>query len=117
MALHHETILVVDDEAADRGLMAHLLRRQGYRVLLAGNYYEAFLKVSQSLRRIRLLITDVALPGRDGFEPAESIDRLPNRRLDVLFISGDAGSRSLPYHGLPKTDAHLPPKPFSTAEL
>ena len=117
MSLHHETILVVDDEDEDRGLMAGLLRRQGYRVLLAGNFYEAFAKVSESLRRIRLLITDVALPGRDGFDLAESIARMTNGTLDVLFISGEAGSRSLPYHGIPKTDAHFLRKPFSKAEL
>jgi DNA-binding response OmpR family regulator len=115
--LHHETILVVDDEKGDRGLMARLLRKQGYHVLLAGNYYEASRKAREARNRIRLLITDVALPGSDGFELAQSIGRLTNRILDVLFISGEAGSRILPYYGLPKTDAHFLRKPFSSAEL
>src|SRR5690349_13910234 len=97
--------------------MAHLLRRQGYHVLLASNYYEASRKAREARNRIRLLITDVALPGNDGFELAHSIARLTNRILDVLFVSGETGSRILPYYGLPKTDVHFLRKPFSSADL
>ena len=117
MRLRHETILVVDDEECDRNLMAHLLRRHGYHVLLAGNYYEACAKARTCVNAICLLITDVALPGSNGFELAQSMTALMGQNVDILFTSGEAGSRMLRYYGLLKTDAHFLPKPFSGDEL
>src|SRR5215469_10321551 len=53
-----ETILLVDDEEADRGLMHDILRRQGYEVLEAMDYSSAWIVFKKHRERITLLVTD-----------------------------------------------------------
>jgi len=64
-------ILVVDDEANIRTLIAKILRRERYKVLQAGNAQEAFDVASKYDGPIHLLITDVVLPGESGRQIAE----------------------------------------------
>ncbi len=74
-----ERILVVDDEAVVRDLLAQLLRDQGYDVEVAGSAEDAL----SAEGSFDLLLCDVVMPDVDGTELARSIDA----RL-VLFMSG-----------------------------
>ena len=58
------TLLIVDDDAAIRDLLAVILARAGYIALCAGDGLEAV----QQLRRhhVDLVLTDVYMPGEDG---------------------------------------------------
>ena len=112
-----EMILIVDDERPDEALMAYILVTEGYRVLLASNYYEALQKAGEHRDSLRLLITDVTLPDHDGFQLAQSVSDLTGGEAGVLFVSGYTGSEALPYHGLSTRDSHFLPKPFSRADL
>jgi PAS domain S-box-containing protein len=84
-----ETILIAEDEEAVRGLVCEILRRLGYRVLVAGDGVEALALSQRFPDRIHLLLTDVIMPGMDGRELAE---RMLAARPDTrtLFMSGYA---------------------------
>jgi CheY-like chemotaxis protein len=62
-------VLVVEDNPANLMLVEAVLRRAGYRVTSAVSVEEAIAKL-ETLRAEppALLLTDVQLPGRDGFE-------------------------------------------------
>src|SRR5437763_1227270 len=66
-----ETILLVEDEEAVRGLVREILSRLGYRVLVASNGIEALALSQRFPETIHLLLTDVIMPGMDGRELAE----------------------------------------------
>ena len=82
-----ETLLVVDDEPQVRAVATMLLTRLGYRVLQAGDAYEA-LEILDAEGPVDLLVTDIGLPGGvNGLDLAAAVrDRLPGTR--VLFLSG-----------------------------
>jgi two-component system cell cycle sensor histidine kinase/response regulator CckA len=82
-----ETVLVVEDEAPVRYMMTRALREAGYRVLEAGNAEEALAVARQQPGDIRLLLTDVVMPGKNGRELAEELVRV-FPRMAVLFTSG-----------------------------
>ena len=61
-----ERIMVVDDEETIRKLLATRLEREGYEVCLATSGDEA-LQLFQAGAQISVLITDLKMPGKDGF--------------------------------------------------
>jgi two-component system, cell cycle sensor histidine kinase and response regulator CckA len=92
-----------------------ILRREGFPVLEANTAEEALRLARTAAHPVRLLVTDVALPGMTGPELA---DRLSAERpgLRVLFISG------YPYDALIQDgkldpDAPFLQKPFAPSEL
>jgi PAS domain S-box-containing protein len=83
-----DTILLVEDEAALRGSVRTALLRLGYGVLDAANAEEAVKIVNQHPDEIRLLLTDLVMPGRmNGKELAELL-LMQNPRLKVIYASG-----------------------------
>jgi two-component system cell cycle sensor histidine kinase/response regulator CckA len=110
-----ETILVVDDEANIRVLVAKILRREAYTVLEAGSAQEAFAVASMHDGPIHLLVTDVVLPGQSGRQIAERMrEALPNLR--VLYISGFSGDESVRTGNFPPGSQYLQ-KPFALGAL
>jgi two-component system cell cycle sensor histidine kinase/response regulator CckA len=83
-----ETILIAEDEAALRDMIAQVLTVQGYKVLTAASGVEALRVWENSPRNIDLLITDMVMPG--GILGGELADRLmeANPRLKVIYTSG-----------------------------
>ena len=91
-----ETILLVEDEEAVRGVGAKVLETYGYTVLLAGDGAEA-LELAQSYPDpIHLLMTDIMMPKMGGLELAERLSAL-RPELKVLYTSGynDRGGGAL----------------------
>lgn len=83
-----ETILVVEDEGAVRGLLVSALSRAGYRVIAAEDSRRAIEAWRQHTADIALLITDVVMPGpMNGFQLAEAL-RAGSSELPVLLTSG-----------------------------
>lgn len=81
------TILVVDDEAGLRGLVARSLADEGYRVLEASDGVAALELLFAADSDIRLIISDIRMPRMDGYELADRVVSLPNPP-QMLFISG-----------------------------
>jgi signal transduction histidine kinase/CheY-like chemotaxis protein len=110
-----ETVLVVDDEANIRTLVARILRRERYNVLQAGSAQEAFAVASTHQGPIHLLVTDVVLPGESGRQIAERMRQaLPN--LKVLYISGFSDDESVRTGNFPPGSKYLQ-KPFALGAL
>lgn len=82
-----ETILIVEDEAAVRGLAARVLQFYGYQTLLATDGEEALALAERHAGPIHLMLTDLVLPHMSGQQAAERLVRLrPEAR--VLYMSG-----------------------------
>jgi CheY-like chemotaxis protein len=110
-----ETVLVVDDEATVRMMIADVLRDMGYRVIEAADSVEG-MAVLRSDERIDLLVTDVGLPGgMNGRQLAEAAREL-RHELNVMFVTGYAENAVL-------NSGHLSPgmqlltKPFTVDAL
>lgn len=105
-----ESVLVVDDEAALRDVIARYLSRIGYRVMTAANGVDA-LAVLSGDGRIDLLLTDITMPGMGGIELIERTrDRHPEMR--VICMSGYAEPDTIPV-----PQANYVRKPFGLATL
>ena len=104
-----ETILIVDDDEDVRSYSFNAARHLGYDVLEA-NTAVAALALLDKRPDIRLLFTDVGLPGMSGREVA---DRASASRpgLKVVFTSGHA-SATVSTLGIFEDDVHFLPKPF-----
>jgi len=70
--------LLVDDEADGRDMIAHLLEQCGARVTAVASASEAL----TAIRRIRphALISDLAMPGIDGYELMRQVRAIPDVR-------------------------------------
>jgi PAS domain S-box-containing protein len=111
----HETILVVEDEAANLKLIRRMLERQGYAVLQAGTPGQAIRIASKHVGEIRLLITDVIMPEMNGRELARKVlSYYPN--LKCLFISGYTAD-VISSHGVLEEGVSFIQKPFSAKAL
>jgi CheY-like chemotaxis protein len=83
-----ETILIVEDDATVRLILADVLGELGYDVLLASDARPA-IPILQSDRRVDLMLCDVVLPHINGRKLAE-IARASRPDLKVLFVTGYA---------------------------
>ncbi len=79
------SILVVDDEPIIRDLLAHIVEREGFRVLVAGNGREAMDVMAK--QRISMVITDLMMPEMNGLELLVEVkDRFPG--TPVILVTG-----------------------------
>jgi CheY-like chemotaxis protein len=110
-----ETILVVEDDESVRTATSDMLRELGYRVVMAGDAASALRLVGER-PEIRLLFTDVGLPG--GMNGRQLADAVRARRpeLPVLFTTGYARN-AIVHHGRLDPGINLLSKPFTYAEL
>jgi PAS domain S-box-containing protein len=110
-----ERVLIVDDEATVRMLVAEVLAENGYSLLEAGDGPTA-LRMIESERRIDLMITDVGLPGGMNGRQLADAARVTRPGLKVLFITGYAENAAINNghlgHGM-----EILTKPFAMATL
>jgi signal transduction histidine kinase len=104
-----ETILLVEDEARVRKLIAGVLTSRGYTVLEAARGEEAIRLARTHERPVDLAVVDVVMPEMSGPDLIRQIAPLrPGMR--VLYISGHT-EEAIAHHGIPESGAFLP-KPF-----
>ena len=91
-------VLVVDDEAQTRAMLAELVTRYGYRVLTAADGAAAVRAVLDQAPDVVLL--DIAMPGLGGIEALTAI-RAIAPEVKVIMVSGqgdlDVAKRALAY--------------------
>ncbi|MEO8276776.1 MAG: ATP-binding protein [Thermoanaerobaculia bacterium] len=110
-----ETILLVEDEEAVRGLVATALLDRGYRLLTAADAADALRQEQDHAGAIDLLITDVVMRGMRGPELAQKVrERRPG--VAVLFMSGYPDD-ALGVHGELAGGALFLQKPFKVSTL
>lgn len=108
------TVLVVEDDADIRDDVAFALRRRGYKVVVAadGDAADALLGHGPP----DLLVTDMMLPGRSGFQLARRVKELSDGRVPVVMVSGNGSPAHQDYALVAGIDAFLP-KPFTLEAL
>ena len=108
-------IMVVDDEAGIRGLLSDVLTSVGFNVTLAKDGQESLDQMQD--RRFDLLITDIHMPLKNGFEMMEAI-RIHDSEIKTIYMSADPfsfGTRLRAEKEIYGTD--LLNKPFTREDL
>jgi two-component system cell cycle response regulator DivK len=72
--MHHETILIVEDNLPNRKLIEAVLRPRGYNLLIATNGIEA---IDMACREMPdLILMDLQLPMMSGYETTRRLKKL-----------------------------------------
>ena len=110
-----KTILVVDDDPEIVTMLSTRLESRGYRVLTASDGKEALTEAKR--RRPDLMILDVMMPGKNGWEVARALKQDPiTEPIKVIMltaIGAQVNELTSPLYG---ADAHFD-KPFDFAAL
>jgi two-component system cell cycle sensor histidine kinase/response regulator CckA len=114
-ALRGTTIAVVEDEPAVRSLVERLLRRANHEVITFSDGAAAIDGLADPTIQVDLLVTDLVMPGQNGFEVARRV-RGMRPGLPVLLMSGYAAD-ALQGEGLQEDQVEVLGKPFSAQEL
>jgi signal transduction histidine kinase/CheY-like chemotaxis protein len=87
-------VLVVDDNATNRRLLADRLRGWGMHAILANDGFSALAEMQHSGQPFALILTDVHMPGMDGFDLVTHIRSLPGMEAKpiVMLTSGSMPS-------------------------
>jgi signal transduction histidine kinase/CheY-like chemotaxis protein len=110
-----ETVLVCEDDAHILNLVHTILERHGYRILEAATPRAALELAGAHDGEIHLLITDIVMPEKSGFELAKDLKTIrPN--LKVLLMSGYTDRRVSGSWVLTPETPFLQ-KPFTAATL
>jgi two-component system cell cycle sensor histidine kinase/response regulator CckA len=111
----HGTILLVEDEAFLREVTCEILESAGYRVLKTRTAAEATSAFGRYKGIVKLLLTDVVLPGQNGRDLANEL-RAISPHLRTIFISGYP-ENAVTRHGIQEDGMFYLPKPFSLQSL
>jgi len=114
-AVPGKAILIVDDEAGIRNGLAHLLRRNGYKVDTAANGRLALTKLQEQV--FDLILCDLRMPELDGPGLYQELARhQPQPFQRMIFLTGDTLSPETKEF-LERTDIPRLTKPFTAAEV
>ena len=83
-------VLVVDDEAAVRGIASETLESAGFRPLLASDGTQALELAREHIDELALVVLDRVMPGLSGEATLHELRRM-DAELPVLLISGYGG--------------------------
>jgi len=85
-------ILVIDDDRDMRVLLRIMLELAGHEVLLAADGRAGLER--QRLANADLVITDIYMPGQDGFETICALQAL-ERRVPIIAMSGGVATATM----------------------
>jgi len=110
-----EKLLVAEDNETVRTLTRNLLQENGYTVIEASHGDDAIRRFMEHADEIRLLLLDVIMPKKNGWEVYDTIRQIrPDVR--VIFMSGytaDVFTKKL----IPETGMNLMEKPIPPGNL
>ena len=95
---HHQTVLVADDNEANRDLLCAVLSAEGYQVVCAANGQQALEKMDSD--SVDLALLDVVMPRPTGFEVCQAIKSNPETRLIPVVLFTGLNSDSDRIHGI-----------------
>lgn len=85
--MNHDTILVVDDEAGQREVLAGYLKKKRHAVLEANSVAEALARLQRET--IDIVLTDLKMPERTGFDLLQDIRaRYPETMVVIMTAFG-----------------------------
>ncbi|HWB01942.1 MAG TPA: response regulator [Verrucomicrobiales bacterium] len=88
-----ETILVVDDERGIRDVTEKMLAGHGYKVLTAGDGSEAIAVYRRHRDEIKMVLTDLMMPGMDGVTMSGILKKM-DPGIKIVASSGIGSVRS-----------------------
>jgi len=109
------TVLVVDDDAFIRRPLELILSEEGFRPVLASDGDDCLTLIDRD--RPDLIILDVMMPGRDGFEVCDTIKRDPHLADIPVILLSARGRESDRARGMSVGAADFFTKPYSPSEL
>ncbi|HBB31284.1 MAG TPA: two-component system response regulator [Cyanobacteria bacterium UBA8803] len=110
-----DTALVVEDCLTDLQVISSCLQQGGIKVLTADSGEEALAKISS--HKPDVIVLDIVLPGRSGFEVCRDIKDAPETRNIPVVICSTKGGEMDKFWGMKQgADAYLA-KPVDQAEL
>ena len=115
MSIATPTILIVDDEAQNRRLLAVLLRPEGYHTESAASGEEALNAVAHSAPDLILL--DIMMPGIDGYQVASILKANPSTANIPIIMVTAHGERGARLAGLEAGAEEFLTKPVDRTEL
>jgi DNA-binding NtrC family response regulator len=110
-----QTLMLVEDDAAVRKVLRHILLKLGYTVLEASGAAEALALSERFAEPIELLITDVVLPQTSSDRLVQHL-RSQRPGLKVMYISGYSEDM-LAHYGIAHTAPNFLQKPFTPEKL
>ena len=111
------TVLIVDDEPDTREMLKAGLARCGAQILAAGSANEAFAAINGDLPD--LLISDIGMPGVDGYEFIKRLRKLPAQqggKIPAIALTAYARVEDRMHALRAGYQMHVP-KPVDLAEL
>ena len=82
-----KTVCVVDDDPMMLDVLARILQRENFELLMASGFNEIIAKLAEHAGQVDLLVTDYAMPDMQGRELAEHVrQRFPS--VKVLYQTG-----------------------------
>ena len=111
----NEKIILVEDDPMVREMADLILTQQGYSVRSFTSPEDALSFINKPGEKADLLLTDVVLPGMNGVELAEEVNKvIPG--IKVMYSSGYTENRIVS-HGLLKPGVNLAMKPWSMSDF
>jgi CheY-like chemotaxis protein len=111
----HGTVLVVDDHAVNRELLARVLQRDGYNVLKAGDGREGLEVLDRE--SVDVVLLDILMPEMDGYEALERLKADENlKHIPVIMLTSLDEHSSVTRCIEAGAEDHLP-KPFDPVLL
>jgi signal transduction histidine kinase/CheY-like chemotaxis protein len=109
-----ETILIVEDDDGVRQYAAEILRDLNYQIIEAKDSATA-LRLLDAEKQFDLLLTDVVLPGKNGRELADEVER-KRPEVKIIFMTGYSRN-AIVHHGRLDAGTELIPKPLIERSL
>jgi CheY-like chemotaxis protein len=109
------SILLVEDDEALLDMTETMLEKLGYTVTAANSPQDALRLAGQSGGAFDLMITDIIMPGMNGFELARKL-RLDFPKMKHLFMSGYTDSLTV-HQDILDAGGHFIQKPFTLQDL
>jgi putative two-component system response regulator len=106
-------VLVIDDEAVIRELIAEILADAGHETISAGSAADGLAFLADE--DVDVVVSDIVMPGLSGLELLEEV-RAQRPSLPVVLVTG-AGTHAMLTDALARGANGLVMKPFSHAEL
>lgn len=110
-----KTIMIVDDSASMRQVIAIALKGEGYTVIEGRDGKDALSKLTG--QKVHLIISDVNMPVMDGISFVKEVKQLPNYRFTPILMLTTESEESKKREGQAAGARAWMVKPFKSDQL
>jgi len=84
---HNNTLLIIDDEAANIQVISNFLETQGIEIMMAKNGVDGISRAKKG--QPDLILLDIRMPGMDGYEVCHQLKSDEStREIPIIFMTG-----------------------------